>query len=139
LRLFDFSVTNFGYFSVVTITLGTSPNGAIACVSEWTGMPSPLAFQAELGSGPLGGTNVRTPPVLADQHELVVAMAGIHQGGNTIGSPGQGFTELMQAYLPSTAQSAAYRIATQQGPLFATWPLTYSTRWAAPSVVFGGM
>jgi hypothetical protein len=125
--------------SSITITLGTSPNGAIACVSEWTGMPSPLAFQAELGSGPLGGTNVRTPPVLADQHELVVAMVGIHQGGNTIGSPGQGFTELMQAYLPSTAQSAAYRIATQQGPLFATWPLTYSTRWAAPIVVFGGM
>jgi hypothetical protein len=123
----------------LTITLGTSPNGAIASVTEWTGMPSPLAFQAELGSGPLGGTSVRTPPVIADQHELVVAMAGIHQGGNTIGAPGQGFTELMQAYLPSTAQSAAYRIATQQGPVFATWSLNYSTRWAAPIVVFGGM
>jgi hypothetical protein len=125
--------------SSITITLGTSPNGAIASVTEWTGMPSPLAFQAELGSGPLGGTSVRTPSVLADPNELVVAMAGIHQGGNTISAQGQGFTELMQGYLPSTGQSAAYRIATQQGPVFTTWQLAYSTRWAAPIVVFGGM
>ncbi len=125
--------------STLTITLGTSPNGALACVSEWTGMPSPLAYHAELGAGPNGGTNVRTPSVFADPNELVVAMAGIHQGGNTIGAPGQGFTELMQGYLPSTAQSAAFRIATQAGPVFTTWPLAHSTRWAAPIVVFGGM
>jgi hypothetical protein len=125
--------------ATLTITLGTSPNGAIASVSEWTGMPSPLAYQAELGSGPLGGTTARTPAVYADRHELIVAMAGIHQGGNTIGAPSQGFTELMQGYLPSTAQSAAYRIATQPGPVFTTWPLAHSTRWAAPIVVFGGM
>ena len=125
--------------SSITITLGTSPNGAIASVSEWTGMPSPLAYQAELGSGPLGGTTARAPAVYADRHELIVAMAGIHQGANTIGTPSQSFTELMQSYLPSTAQSAAYRIATQPGPVSTTWPLTHSTRWAAPIVVFGGM
>lgn len=125
--------------ATLTITLGTSPNGALASVCEWTGMPTPLAYQAELGTGPLGGTNLRTPAVYADRHELIVAMAGIHQGGNTIGAPGMGFTELMQGYLPSTAQSAAYRIATQPGPVFTTWPLAHSTRWAAPIVVFGGM
>ena len=123
----------------ITMTLGTSPNGALASVSEWTGMPSPLCFQAELGSGPSGGTLVRTPPVFADAHELVVAMAGIHQGGNTIGAPTNGFSELMQGYLPSTAQSAAYRVATQPGGIATTWPLAYSTRWAAPIVVFGGL
>lgn len=123
----------------ITITLGTAPNGALANVSEWTGMPSPLCFHAELGSGPSGGTLARTPPVFADANELVVAMAGIHQGGNTIGAPTNGFTELMQGYLPSTAQSAAYRVATQPGGIATTWPLAYSTRWAAPIVVFGGM
>ncbi len=122
----------------ITITLGSSPNGAIVCVTEWIGLPSPLCFQAMLGSSPAGSTLIHTPPVLADANELVVALAGLHQGGNTIGPPSNGFTELMQGYLTSTAQSSAFRVATQAGAISTTWPLLYSTRWAAPIVVFGG-
>ncbi|MEQ1632157.1 MAG: hypothetical protein ABL997_07270 [Planctomycetota bacterium] len=124
--------------STMTITLGSAPNGAMASVSEWADMPVPLAYQAVLSSGPTGGVSIQSPIMHADTNELVIAMAGIHQGGNTISFPTNGYTQFMQAYLPSTAQSAAWFVPTQPGFYSTTWAIQNSTRWAAPMVVFGG-
>ena len=124
--------------STITITLGSAPNGAIASVSQWSDLPVPLAFEAMLSSGPTGGTGVQTPSVPADANELVVAMVGIHQGANTVSLPTNGFTQFTQAYLPSTAMSAAWFVPTTAGYYSTSWSLQNSTRWAAPIVVFGG-
>lgn len=122
----------------ITITLGSGPNGAIASVSEWTGFPNGVAYEADYDSGPTGGTLCTTPIKEAKADELLIAMVGIHQGGNTISLPTNGFTQFMQGYLPSTGQSAAWRIAPQDGLYSTSWTLQNSTRWSAPLVVFGG-
>lgn len=124
--------------NTLTITLGSGPNGAIASVSEWTGFQNGVAYEADYASGPLGGTVCTSPTATATAGELLVAMVGIHQGGNTISLPSNGFTQFMQDYLPSTAQSAAWLVAPQDGNYSTTWTLQNSTRWSAPIVVFGG-
>jgi hypothetical protein len=123
---------------LLQLTLGSSPNGAIAVVSEWRGLPAPLGYSVHMATSTAGSTAVRTQSVRAQAGELLIAMAGIHQGGNTISQPGGGFAEFAQAYLPSAAMSAAWLLPQQDGVFAAAWSMAHATRWAAPVVVFGG-
>jgi hypothetical protein len=120
----------------IDITLGSSPNGALAIVSEWSGLPPAFSFRAELGSGPLGSTLAQTPVVLAQPGDLVIAMVGIHQGENVIGPPANGFADMGHLYEPSTGMCAGWLVPAAAGPVHTSWTLSDTTRWAAPIVVF---
>jgi hypothetical protein len=108
----------------VTATLSAAAN-ASANVSEWAGVATAGALDAEGAQGNLAGTTSSTPSVTTTNANDVLVGAINYPGTATSTLAGGGFTAL-NAFSSGTSTNgrAAYRIATATGAYQASWTLS---------------
>lgn len=125
--------------TTIQITLGGSPNSTGAVVGEWSGfdvMPQ-ITGQVTIGNDGSAASPATAGPIFADEGDLVVAMIGVHGGGQTIAPPTGGFVELLRpAPQPSSVMTGCHLVPTSGGLVGPTWTFGYRHLWASAIVVF---
>lgn len=122
----------------VSIRLGGSPNSACANVTEWSGLATPLVFDAVATWSGLEKSRpavTGTVPVAAS--DLVIATAGSHAGSMQFGAATGGFLDLDRA--PNTVSSvmtAAYLLPAAAGTAATSWSMSFRHHWAAAIAAF---
>jgi hypothetical protein len=121
---------NPGGISSATFTLSPAGNGAVAQMTEWSGVAtaSPLDQTGTLAQGSSKTATISTSGAMALPNELVITNDGYNPNNGETFAPGAGWTSLKND--PGNGYSSEYRLNLPAGVASETMTFTTAVSWS---------